>query len=496
MRIGATPPGLTPSAGLFMRRRRRTKRELPMSLPIDDIRSYFADAASAASFPETVLRYRNTRWADRIGLGHLSAADWRAHFGRFVPLAENLSTPLALRYHGHQFHVYNPDLGDGRGFLFAQLQDERGRWLDLGTKGSGQTRWSRQGDGRLTLKGGVREVLAASYLEALGVRTSKAFSLIETGESLHRNDEPSPTRSAVLVRLSHSHLRFGSFQRAAHEEDSEAMAALVRHVIRHYYPDCADEDLGLAVPALFERMVTRTAAMIGQWMAVGFVHGVMNTDNFNITGESFDYGPWRFLETSDPNFTAAYFDHQGLYRFGRQPTQGLWALQQLGGALSLLADADALSAGLSAYTPAYQAAFAGHTLALLGVTPAAELQQDLRFLQAWYGWMTETRADWAQTFFDWFGGAASADRARRSPQAGLYDDTAFADLRAELTARDPVRPERLDAAYFQAERPVSLVHEAVEAVWAPIADQDDWSPLQDLLDRIEQARRAYDLPEG
>jgi len=242
--------------------------------------------------------------------------------------------------------------------------------------------------------------------------------------------------------------------------------------------------------------VTRTAAMIGQWMAVGFVHGVMNTDNFNITGESFDYGPWRFLEASDPNFTAAYFDHQGLYRFGRQPTQGLWALQQLGGALSLLADADALSAGLSAYTPAYQAAFAGHTLALLGVTPAAELQQDLRFLQAWYGWMTETRADWAQTFFDWFGGAASADRARRSPQAGLYDDTAFADLRAELTARDPVRPERLDAAYFQAERPVSLVHEAVEAVWAPIADQDDWSPLQDLLDRIEQARRAYDLPEG
>jgi len=187
-----------------------------MTNPIEEISAYFADAALPASFPKTVLRFRNTRWEHRTGLNILDLTAWIKHFAHFEPLENNLPQPLALRYHGHQFHVYNPELGDGRGFLFAQVQDDQGRVLDLGTKGSGQTRWSRQGDGRLTLKGGVREVLASSYLEAMGVNSSKAFSLIETGEDLHRGDEPSPARSAVFTRLSHSHLRFGTFQRAAY----------------------------------------------------------------------------------------------------------------------------------------------------------------------------------------------------------------------------------------------------------------------------------------
>ncbi len=463
-----------------------------MTPPILEISSFFADAAEPASFPQTVLRYSNTRWAEKLGLTLSDATAWTRHFGRFESLPGNLETPLALRYHGHQFHVYNPDLGDGRGFLFAQLQDKAGRWLDLGTKGSGQTRWSRQGDGRLTLKGGVREVLAASYLEALGVNTSKIFSLIETGEDLHRNDEPSPTRSAVMVRLNHSHLRFGTFQRAAYHDDTEAMAALIQHVIKYYYPDCADEALGKATPALFERMSAATARMIGQWMAVGFVHGVMNTDNFNITGETFDFGPWRFLEKSDPNFTAAYFDSQGLYRFGRQPTQGLWALQQLGGAMSLVADADDLSAAMKVYEPAYQESFATHTMALLGLKREKVLRDDLLFLQDFYAWMTESDATWPQVFFDWFGGAASADRAARSPQAALYDAEAFGKIRTQLEARTPDRPERLQHPYFQADRPADLMIDTVEALWAPIADGDDWAPLNAHLDHIERARQAYD----
>jgi uncharacterized protein YdiU (UPF0061 family) len=129
----------------------------------------------------------------------LSDAEWEAHFARFEPLPDNMPEPLAMRYHGHQFRTYNPDIGDGRGFLFAQVRDDKSRLLDLATKGSGQTPYSRFGDGRLTLKGGVREVLAAEMLEALGVNTSKAFSLYETGEALTRGDEPSPTRSSVLV---------------------------------------------------------------------------------------------------------------------------------------------------------------------------------------------------------------------------------------------------------------------------------------------------------
>ena len=156
----------------------------------------FFDPVRPALFPETRLRFRNDRWAERVGLEGLDDAGWIARFGRFEPLPGSLPGPLALRYHGHQFRSYNPDLGDGRGFLYAQLRDlADGRLLDLGTKGSGRTPWSRGGDGRLTLKGGVREILATEMLEALGVYTSKTFSLIETGEALTRGDEPSPTRS-------------------------------------------------------------------------------------------------------------------------------------------------------------------------------------------------------------------------------------------------------------------------------------------------------------
>src|ERR1019366_3039235 len=147
----------------------------------------FYDEVVPARFPKLVPRYRNQGWASRIGLGDLTAAEWEAHFGRFEPLLCNLPRPMALRYHGHQFDVYNPHLGDGRGFLFAQVVEAAtGRLLDLATKGSGTTPWSRGGDGRLTLKGGVREVLATEMLEASGVSTSKSLSLFETGEALVR----------------------------------------------------------------------------------------------------------------------------------------------------------------------------------------------------------------------------------------------------------------------------------------------------------------------
>eukprot|EP01042_Synura_sphagnicola_P021030 gene21030-26706_t len=190
------------------------------------------------------------------------------------------------------------------------MRDDQDRLLDLGTKGSGTTPWSRGGDGRLTLKGGVREVLATAMLEALGVPTSKSFSLIETGEPLMRGDEPSPTRSSVLVRLSHSHIRFGTFERLAYHNDTETMTNLVAFVIENYYPGCAD------AASLFDAVVSNSAKLAARWMAAGFVHGVLNTDNMNITGESFDYGPYRFLPYYLPGFTAAYFDHSGLYAYG------------------------------------------------------------------------------------------------------------------------------------------------------------------------------------
>src|ERR1700761_5254355 len=202
----------------------------------------FADPVSPAAFPASTIRFRNDRWAARVGLETLTDDEWLAAFARFEPLPGNQPQPLAMRYHGHQFQSYNPDLGDGRGFLFAQLREQgTGRLLDLATKGSGQTPWSRTADGRLTLKGGVREVLAAEMVEALGVPTSRAFSLIETGEQLQRHDEPSPTRSGVLTRLSHSHVRFGTFQRHAFHKRDDLLRILTDHVLETYYPEIAAE---------------------------------------------------------------------------------------------------------------------------------------------------------------------------------------------------------------------------------------------------------------
>lgn len=451
----------------------------------------FADPVAPARFPQTALRWRNQRWAERVGLGELSAAEWEAHFARFEPLADNMRAPLAMRYHGHQFRTYNPDIGDGRGFLFAQLRDGYDRLLDLATKGSGQTPYSRFGDGRLTLKGGVREVLAAEMLEALGVYTSKAFSLFETGEQLTRGDEPSPTRSSVLVRLGHSHIRFGTFQRLAFFERPDLMQTLVEHCCAAYYPQHLNLSGEARVAALFGEAVMANARLAGSWMAAGFVHGVLNTDNLNICGESFDYGPWRFVPVSDPTFTAAYFDETGLYAFGRQPEAVSWALAQLGGALSLVCPAAPLEAELGRFGHGYQLGLRDGMVARLGLTEG-DLAGDVEFLSDVFGWLTETRAGWDQFFFDWYGAAASAARAEASPQAALYAAAAFEPIRAAMEKRTGASAAQvLDHAYFQRATPMTMLIDDVEGLWAPIAERDDWSLFESKLRDIALMREAY-----
>lgn len=456
----------------------------------------FADPVQPADFPETALRFRNDRAAATVGLEALDDAAWIRHFGRFDPLPDNQSVPLAMRYHGHQFRVYNPDLGDGRGFLFAQAR-ERGtdRLLDLATKGSGQTPWSRAGDGRLTLKGGVREILAATLLEALGAPTSRAFSLIETGEALTRGDEPSPTRSAVLTRLSHSHIRFGTFQRLAYFERRDLIVRLIDHVVELYYPELADAPDRPA--ALMEAVVAASARLLARWMAAGFVHGVLNTDNMVVTGESFDYGPWRFLPRNDPNFTAAYFDHQGLYSFGRQPEAVFWNLQQLAACLTLVTDQQGLLAALNGFSDAYRTALRAAILDRLGVRSRGA-EADIELVNSAFRALAEGGEGlrWEPFFFDWFGGEASTGRAMDGPRAELYRTETFEIFRRRLAAFEPDRPERLADPVFQRPEPEELIIEEVESLWAPIAAEDDWGPLHAKLDRIESARRAYDLGAG
>lgn len=457
----------------------------PRILDLGDGAPFF-DRVAPADFPRAALRYRNDRAAATVGLAHLSDEDWTRHFARFHPLTDNITAPLALRYHGHQFRTYNPDLGDGRGFLFAQLRDDRGRLLDLGTKGSGKTPYSRTADGRLTLKGGVREILATEMLEALGVYTSKTFSVIETGESLVRHDEPSPTRASVLVRLSHSHVRFGTFQRLAHEGDNAATLKLLEYCIANFEPDLAGVEIRAA--AWFARIVERTALLAAQWMAAGFVHGVLNTDNMNVTGESFDYGPWRFLAVTDFAFTAAYFDETGLYAYGRQPEAALWNLSRLGGALLGLASEADLNAALARFADAFERAMAGAFFRRLGLAGDG----DFAFVVDLLKWMEASKAPFERVFFDWFGGRASAARASASPVAPLYAGADFADLRRRIESFEPSRPERLGHPFFAGE-PCTMLIDEVEAIWAHIAARDDWSALDGKLASIAQMREGYDL---
>jgi len=447
----------------------------------------FYDPVRPAAFDRLTLRYRNRRAAASVGLETLDEAQWLAHFGRFEPLPGSFPTPLALRYHGHQFGTYNPDLGDGRGLLFAQLYDDKGRLLDLGTKGSGTTPWSRGGDGRLTLKGGVREVLAALMLEALGVDTSKPLSLVETGDALDRQDEPSPARAGVLVRLSHSHVRIGSFQRLAYLGDTDNLGRLVAYCLETYF----GTDGGNApAETLLAETVRRVAATGADLMAAGFVHGVLNTDNINITGESFDYGPWRFLPVFDPAFTAAYFDNTGYYAFGRQPDALAWNLTRFAECLLPLGDQHGLEIALNGFWPGFQRALWSAVLRRLALVSAGDAA-DADLAVKIFAFLSASGIGFERFWFDWRGGLASTTRAAASPAAAHYASATFTPLRAALERFAPAPDANLAHAYFQRPAPRTMLIDELEALWAPIAATDDWTPFHSVLAGIEEMRAAY-----
>ena len=445
----------------------------PIEPPLLSLGSDFFDAVAPAHFPQSIPRFLNERAAASVGLGGRDGAWWTAHFCRFEPLPGNLPEPLALRYHGHQFRHYNPDIGDGRGFTFAQLRDDRGCLLELGTKGSGQTPYSRHADGRLTLKGGVREVLATEMLEALGVNTSKSFALFETGEALIRGDEPSPTRSAVLTRLSHGHIRIGSFQRLAFFRDADNLQRLVRYCLEHLYDEPGDDPM-----RLFDLVAAATARLAASYLAAGFVHGVLNSDNINVTGESFDYGPWRFTPGWDPDFIAAYFDEAGLYAFGRQPEAIHWDLAQLAGCLTLVVEDTApLSNLLGGWVERFDQELADALVARLGVKPAGPGED--RALGAAIITALESKAVTIDRFFfDWRGG--------REHHEGAYAAAEFGAMRSLMRdrVRTPCHPYWLDVA------PCSLHIGEVEEIWSAIDTADDWAPFNAKIAAIRRMGEA------
>ncbi|MFZ9738880.1 MAG: protein adenylyltransferase SelO [Prochlorotrichaceae cyanobacterium] len=473
----------------------------------------FYASVAAANFPQTVLRFRNDRLLPLLGLNPetVSDADFTLAFGEF----KGRSPLLALSYHGYQFGVYNPYLGDGRGFLYGQVRGTNGVLYDLGTKGSGQTPYSRGGDGRLTLKGGVREVLAAEALAALGVKTSRCLSLIETGEGLWRGDEPSPTRSSVMVRFSQSHIRFGTFERLHYLKRSDLIQRLLDHVIRVYYPDIAEMSIveikGSAVEAtltpdhylaFYRSLVERVADLAAQWMSVGFCHGVLNTDNMSITGESFDYGPYAFIPTYDLQFTAAYFDDLGRYCFGNQPPICKQNLQLLQVPLSSLVSQGELERSLAAFDDRFRATFMQRMLHRLGfatLEPPLDrelvkltlelLQQQRSNYHGFFRLLRQTFSpqwvrDPSQIPPDLFAPADYSDAPPVSQTLSeawcAWRDSYHLALSRLSSAELAAIPERL----AQHNPLTALIRPEIETVWAAIDTEDNWQPFYDLIEKI------------
>ena len=456
---------------------------------IESLEDYH-DIVTAAEYPMHKLRWRNDDLLPVIGLDPSQASDddFIEAFGHF----QSVRPFLALRYHGYQFGEYNPQIGDGRGFVYGQVRGIDNQLYDFGTKGSGRTPYSRSGDGKLTLKGGVREIIASEALHRMGVKTSRCLSLVETGEDLWRGDEPSPTRSAVMVRFSRSHIRFGTFERLRWLGRADLTRKLLDHVLQIYYPHLWGQDNQDG--RFYLELVERVATLCAQWMAVGFCHAVLNTDNMSITGESFDYGPFAFIPTYDPRFTAAYFDHTGRYSYANQPAACYWNLEKLQDPLSLVMDKDDMQSSLQKFQDFYRSAYCeimlkrlgfatlsepedliGATLKLLSVAQAIGYNQF--FVKLRQSFQTNWREDVSKIFED-------HDWELTDEQASLLDK--WRVVYHQLLIRLPIMEmENIAQQLNQANPTMIFFRPEIEAIWESITIDDDWQPLYQAIAQLK-----------
>jgi serine/tyrosine/threonine adenylyltransferase len=464
---------------------------------IESLGTDYYDDVVAAEFPHQILRFRNDDILMQLGLDptQVSDADFVEAFGKFANPAHPF---LALRYHGYQFGEYNPGLGDGRGFLYGQVRDINEELCDFGTKGSGRTPYSRGGDGMLTLKGGVREVLAAEALHQMGVRTSRCLSLVETGLDLWRGDEPSPTRSSVMVRFSRSHIRFGTFERLNYLKRPDLIGKLLDHVIAYYYGHLTKLESGERYAKFYAELVQRVAELVAQWMSVGFCHAVLNTDNMSITGESFDYGPYAFLPTYNPDFTAAYFDHYGRYSYGNQPGICKLNLELLQQPLSAVIDATVMTEALAKFEGYYFPHYKQLMLQKLGLEGETTPARD-ELLVATLQLLADTQVGYHQFFYD----LSQAFQLRWQQDINsILNETELmpevvgnAGYQKWLQLYHQVLSEMGESELAQIDRLLTrsnpqtiLLRPQIEAIWEPIAQENDWAPFNSLLDKIRSGK--------
>lgn len=283
------------------------------------------------------------------------------HFSGNVPLAG--AQPLAMAYSGHQFGSYNPRLGDGRGLLLGEVLNQNQEMWDIYLKGSGPTRFARGFDGRATFKSSIREHLASEALYGLGIPTTRSLAVIGIRELIYRQR---PELAAILIRVADSHIRFGSFEFFHYTGQSRNVERLLEFSIQSYYPDIAEESDRYRV--FFQRTLKRTAKLIAKWQASGFIHGVMNTDNMCITGTTFDYGPYGFLDRFVPNHTPNQSDTNGRYAYNQQPEIGFWNLNKLAETLIPLISAENLEEEMKQYQPFFNQCYREEMGKKLGLT--------------------------------------------------------------------------------------------------------------------------------
>jgi uncharacterized protein YdiU (UPF0061 family) len=339
----------------------------------------------------------NQALAVELGLDHdrLSSPDGLAVLaGNAVP---DGADPLAMAYAGHQFGNFVPQLGDGRAILLGEVLDPRGERFDIQLKGSGRTPFSRAGDGRAWLGPILREYIVSESMHALGIPTTRALAVVATGELVHRETE---LPGAVLTRVARSHVRIGTFEYFSTRRDTEAVRRLANYVIARHYPEAeADER---PYRALLHSVIARQARLIAQWLGVGFIHGVMNTDNMSIAGETIDYGPCAFMDAYHPATVYSSIDRGGRYAYANQPHIAQWNLSRLAQSLLPLIDQDQSKAideaqvAIDAFPERFEQAYLDRFRDKLGMFETHSDDADL--IGALLQTMAETSADFTNTF--------------------------------------------------------------------------------------------------
>ncbi|MCA2240875.1 YdiU family protein [Mycobacterium sp. WUMAC-067] len=432
----------------------------------------------AETFPELRLLVLNDRLAEGLGL---DAAWLRGDDGlRFLTgnRVPSMAAPVAQAYAGHQFGGFVPRLGDGRALLLGELVDTDGLLRDIHLKGSGATPFARGGDGLAAVGPMLREYIVSEAMHALGVPTTRAMAVVGTGRPVYRE---TTLPGAVLTRVASSHLRVGSFQYAAATGNKELLRRLADHAIARHHPGAAEAERPYL--ALFEAVVAVQAALIARWMLVGFVHGVMNTDNTTISGETIDYGPCAFIEAYDPDTVYSSIDFWGRYAYGNQPAIAGWNLARFAETLlPLLSDSTEEAIALAeqsfgVFQARYDAVWASGMRAKLGLSAGVDAEFATALVEELLVLLKQNHVDYT-SFFRRLGRAANGDA---EPARGLFMDLAgFDDWLARWTALGP------DADAMDRANPIyiprnHLVEEALTA-----ATDGDLGPFELLLTAVTE----------